>query len=246
MNTDNMTISGETIDYGPCAFMDEYDPATVFSSIDVQGRYCYANQPRIAAWNLTRFAETLLPLFHDDLDEAISKAEGVLKTFQPSYEAVFHRGLRRKLGLLSEEEGDLELVGDLLATMAANRADFTLTIRRLADDFERQRAGTGGTRLLFAEPAAFDVWAERWRRRLSREPDQEASRRVMLSVNPLFIPRNHRVEAAIAVAVEHMDFGPFEELLAIVGRPYEEQPAMARYAAPPEQDERVLQTFCGT
>lgn len=245
MNTDNMTISGETIDYGPCAFMDEYDPSTVYSSIDANGRYAYANQPGIAAWNLTRFAETLLPLLHDDIKEAVLKAEDALRTFQPSYEAVFHRGLRRKLGLLGEEEGDMALAGDLLATMVGNHADFTLTFRGLADEFERQ-SSKGETRLLFADPGAFDGWAMRWRQRLSREPDQNASRQVMLSVNPLFIPRNHRVEAVITAAVEHMDFGPFEELLTVVGKPFEEQPAMVRYANPPEQSERILQTFCGT
>jgi len=162
MNTDNMTVSGETIDYGPCAFMDAYDPATVFSSIDAQGRYAYANQPRIAGWNLTRFAETLLPLLDADEDAAIAKAEGVLKSFQPAYQAAFHGGLRRKLGLISEADGDIELIGELFSLMAANRADFTLTFRGLADEIDGQ-AGKGGARGPFIGPAAFHAWAGRWR-----------------------------------------------------------------------------------
>ena len=138
MNTDNMSISGETIDYGPCAFMDEYDPAAVFSSIDAQGRYAFANQPRIAVWNLTRLAETLLPLLHEDEDEAIRRAEEALRTFQPVHDATLHRGFRRKLGLFAEEDSDIALVGDLLARMARNRADFTLTFRGLADEIDGQ------------------------------------------------------------------------------------------------------------
>jgi serine/tyrosine/threonine adenylyltransferase len=245
MNTDNMSISGETIDYGPCAFMDEYDPAAVFSSIDAQGRYAFANQPRIAAWNLTRLAETLLPLLHEDEDEAIRIAEAALRTFQPRHDAALHRGFRRKLGLFTEEESDLELTGDLLARMARNRADFTLTFRGLADEIDGQ-SGDRRTRLLFADPAAFDDWAGLWRQRLSRESDHGSRRQHMLSVNPRYIPRNHRVEAIITAAVEESDFGPFEELLTVVGKPFDEQPGFARYAAPPEQHERVLQTFCGT
>lgn len=245
MNTDNMTVSGETIDYGPCAFMDAYDPAAVFSSIDVQGRYAYANQPRIAAWNLTRFAETLLPLLDDDEDAAIGKAEGALKAFQPAYQAAFHGGLRRKFGLLSEQEGDIALMGDLFSIMAVNSADFTLTFRGLADEFDG-RAGKGATRGLFADPAAFDGWAERWRRRVDQEASGRSSREAMLAANPKYIPRNHRVEAVIKAAVEREDFAPFEEMLAVTARPFEEQPDMAHYALPPREEERVLQTFCGT
>lgn len=237
MNTDNMTISGETIDYGPCAFMDEYDPATVFSSIDSQGRYSYANQPRIAVWNLARLAETLLPSLHEDGDEAVRIAEGALKKFQSLYEAAFHRGLRRKLGLLSEEEGDIALIADLFEIMARNKADFTLTFRSL---------DKADTRLLFADPGSFDDWHARWQQRFARESDAAASRHVMLSTNPKYIPRNHRVEAVIKAAVEASDFRLFEELLTVVGSPFEEQPDMARYSLPPEGHERVLQTFCGT
>lgn len=244
MNTDNMTVSGETIDYGPCAFMDAYDPATVFSSIDVQGRYAYANQPRIAAWNLTRFAETLLPLLDADEGAAIAKAENALKAFQPAYLSTFQSGLRRKVGLLSSQDSDLELIGELLAAMAANRADFTRTFRALADDMDG-RAGKGSARDEFIDPTAFDAWADRWRSRMQGE-DAAASRAAMLSANPKYIPRNHRVEAVIRAAVESEDFRPFEEMLAVTARPFEEQPDMAHYALPPQDDERVFQTFCGT
>jgi uncharacterized protein YdiU (UPF0061 family) len=246
MNTDNMTISGETIDYGPCAFMDEYHPGIVFSSIDMQGRYAYANQPRIAAWNLTRFAETLLPLLNDDQDEAVRMAEGALKTFQPAYDATFHHGWRLKLGLLADQDGDLQLVSDLLAIMASNQADFTLTFRGLADEIDGS-AGEDSVGRLFAEPKEFQDWAEGWRQRLAQEPTQTAERRkVMLSTNPKYIPRNHRVEAVIKAAVEGGDFRPFEELLEVIIRPFDEQPERAAYALPPQQHERVLQTFCGT
>jgi uncharacterized protein YdiU (UPF0061 family) len=245
MNTDNMSVSGETIDYGPCAFMDTYHTAMVFSSIDAQGRYSYVNQPRIAAWNLTRLAETLLPLLHENEDEAIRIAEGALKAFQPAYDATFHRGLRRKLGLLAEEDGDMALAGDLFGTMQRQQADFTLTFRGLADEVDRP-AGEGRIRLLFTDPRAFDDWAEKWRRRLGREPDHGSRRQDMLLTNPRYIPRNHRVEAVIAAAVEAADFGPFEELLTVTAKPFDEQPAFAHYTLPPEDAERVLQTFCGT
>jgi uncharacterized protein YdiU (UPF0061 family) len=245
MNTDNMAVAGETIDYGPCAFMDEYDPGTVFSSIDVQGRYAYGNQPRIALWNLTRLAETLLPLFDDDPERAVADAEEALKAFAPTFEAHYHAGLRRKLGLFEEREGDLELAGDLLKRMAENSADFTLTFRHLAE-----AAGPAGNaepvRERFIDPTSFDAWAEGWRSRLALEPQDAATRQgAMRAVNPAFIPRNHRVEAAIQAGLRD-DFGPFEELLAVLSRPYEDQPDFAAYMDPPEPHQRVTRTFCGT
>ena len=245
MNTDNMAVAGETIDYGPCAFMDEYDPGTVFSSIDVQGRYAYGNQPRIALWNLTRLAETLLPLFGDDPERAVAEAEEALKAFAPTFEAHYHAGLRRKLGLFEEREGDLELAGDLLKRMAENSADFTLTFRHLAE-----AAGPAGNaepvRERFIDPTSFDAWAEGWRNRLAQEPQDAATRQAaMRAVNPAFIPRNHRVEAAIQAGLRD-DFGPFEELLAVLSRPYEDQPDFAAYMDPPEPHQRVTRTFCGT
>ena len=246
MNTDNMSIAGETIDYGPCAFMDAYDPATVFSSIDQFGRYAYANQPRIGLWNLTRLAECLVPLLSDDQDKAVEIAQGALGAFAPAFETAYQAGLRSKLGLSTDREGDSALAQDLLIAMAENQADFTLTFRRLSDA-AADPAGDEAVRNLFVNPLAYDGWAARWRERLAQEPQDPPTRRAaMRAVNPAFIPRNHRVEAVIAAAVERYDFAPFEELLAVVSKPYDDQPELDRYAEPPEPHERVLQTFCGT
>jgi uncharacterized protein YdiU (UPF0061 family) len=246
MNTDNTSISGETIDYGPCAFMDHYDPAAVFSSIDEQGRYAYANQPRIALWNLTRLAECLLPLFSDDKDKAIEEAQSVLAEFPGKFTAAYQSGLRQKIGLFTARDGDEALVQDLLDAMAKNNADFTLTFRRLsaaAEDAARDQ----DVRALFADPVAYDEWAVRWRQRTGEEPQTPTERAAMMrTVNPAFIPRNHRIEAVIQAAVASDDYAPFEELIAVLAKPYEEQPAFADYANPPEPHQRVLQTFCGT
>ena len=246
MNTDNTSISGETIDYGPCAFMDQYDPATVFSSIDEQGRYAYANQPRIALWNLTHFAECLLPLLADEQDKAIAEAQAALGEFAEQFDAAYQAGLRSKLGLFTAQDGDPALAQDLLDAMASNQADFTLTFRRLSDA-ALDPAADREVRQLFADPAAYDDWAVRWRQRTGSEPQPAPERRTaMRSVNPAFIPRNHRVEAIIEAAVNRDDYAPFEELLAVLAKPYQDQPALAAYADPPEPHQRVLQTFCGT
>jgi uncharacterized protein YdiU (UPF0061 family) len=246
MNTDNTSISGETIDYGPCAFMDAYDPATVFSSIDEMGRYAYANQPRIALWNLTRLAECLLPLLADDQDKAIEEAQTILGNFPETFSAAYQTGLRRKIGLFDARDGDDALVQDLLDAMAGAKCDFTLTFRRLSEA-AGDPAADGAVRTLFAEPAVYDEWAARWRQRAADEPQSAAERRAaMRAVNPGFIPRNHRVEAVIAAAVAADDYAPFEELLTVLSKPYEDQPAFAAYADPPEPHQRVLQTFCGT
>jgi uncharacterized protein YdiU (UPF0061 family) len=246
MNTDNSSISGETIDYGPCAFMDHYDPATVFSSIDEMGRYAYANQPRIAQWNLTRLAECLLPLMSDDRDKAISEAQSAIDGFKDVFDAAHQSGLRSKLGLFTARDGDFALAQDLLAAMAKNQADFTLTFRRLSEAALGPDRD-GDVRQLFADPTAYDEWAALWRQRTGEEPQDPASRRTaMRAVNPAFIPRNHRIEALIEAAVNRDDFAPFEELLTVLSRPYEDQPALSAYAEPPEPDQRVLQTFCGT
>jgi protein adenylyltransferase len=246
MNTDNTSVSGETIDYGPCAFIDAYDPATVFSSIDEMGRYAYGNQPRIALWNLTRFAECLLPLFSDDQEKAIAEAQAALGKFAEAFDAAYQAGLRRKLGLFTARDDDPHLANDLLKAMAENAADFTLTFRRLSDA-AADEAGDAEVRKLFTDPATFDAWELRWRQRIATEPQDAAARQaVMRAVNPAFIPRNHRVEAVIRAAVDRNDFAPFEELLAVLAQPYEEQPGFTRYAEPPARHERVLQTFCGT
>lgn len=245
MNTDNSSISGETIDYGPCAFMDAYNPATVFSSIDEQGRYAYANQPRIALWNLTRLAECLLPLFTDDKDQAIEQAQLILGEFPERFTTAYQAGLRRKIGLFTARDGDEALVQDLLDAMAKNEADFTLTFRGLGD--AALDAGNDSVRRLFADPAAFNEWAARWRTRLADEPQTPAERQALMrSVNPAFIPRNHRVEAVIQAAMHNDDYAPFEQLIAVLAKPYEDQPSFAEYADPPQPEQRVLQTFCGT
>ena len=238
MNTDNCSISGETIDYGPCAFMDAYDPGTVFSSIDHQGRYAYGNQPRIALWNLTRLAECLLPLLGDNED----LAKDALGGFAPRFEAAYFAGLRRKIGLVHEEEGDDNLTQDLLKLMASDGADFTLTFRQMCEAAE-SAAGDVAVRARFVDAGGYDDWAARWRVRLAREVDPAA---VMRAANPAFIPRNHLVEAALAAAGERGDFEPFETLLGVLSQPYRDDPAFERYAQPPRREERVLQTFCGT
>jgi len=226
--------------------MDTYDPATVFSSIDGAGRYAYANQPRIAHWNITRLAETLLPLLGDDEDSAVATAQEALAAFGPQFDAACFGGLRRKIGLLTERDGDSDLLQDLLNRMAQNGADFTLTFRGLCDAVvtaERDAA----VRALFADGGSYDQWAVRWRQRLADEAaDPVACRAAMRAVNPAFIPRNHLVEALIEAAVRREDFGPFEEMLTVLSRPYEDQPGFESYALPPEPGDRVYQTFCGT
>jgi uncharacterized protein YdiU (UPF0061 family) len=238
MNTDNCSIAGETIDYGPCAFMDAYDPGTVFSSIDHQGRYAYGNQPRIALWNLTRLAECLLPLLGDSEDVA----KEALSAFAPRFQAGYFGGLRRKIGLLTEQEGDDNLTQDLLKLMAADGADFTSTFRKLCDAAEGP-AGEAAVQAQFKDTAAYDAWAIRWRARLANETNPDAA---MRAVNPAFIPRNHLVEAALAAAVERADFQPFHDLLGVLSRPYHDDPALGRYTMPARDEERVSQTFCGT
>ena len=245
MNTDNMSIAGETIDYGPCAFMDSYDPGAVFSSIDHGGRYAFANQPRVAQWNLARLAETLLPLIAADEDAAIGEAKGVLARFSAHFDAAFLAVLQAKLGLATTDAGDLALAQDLLRRMAENRADFTLTFRRLCDA-AGDTAADSTVAALFADPAAFSGWAAGWRQRLARESGDGASRAAaMRRVNPAVIPRNHQVEAAIAAGYRG-DFEPFERLVAVLSHPFDLSPGDERYTLPPEAHEVVHQTFCGT
>ena len=246
MNTDNMSVAGETIDYGPCAFLDVYDPRTVFSSIDQHGRYAYGEQPRIALWNLTRLAETLLPLLAADETEAVAEAEAALAGYGPRFETAYHAGLNAKLGLTEVRDGDPALAGDLLKRMAENQADFTRTFRALCAASAHPEADAA-VRDLFVDPTAYDAWAQSWRPRLAQEArDSAATEAAMRRVNPAFIPRNHRVEAMIAAAVERDDFAPFEELLTVLSRPYDDQPAMVRYAEAPEGGGVGYRTFCGT
>ncbi len=232
MNTDNCSVSGETIDYGPCAFMDSYDPETVFSSIDQYGRYAYGNQAPIAQWNVARLAETLLPFLHEDREEAIKIATERVERFPAIYAGYWMDGFRKKIGLVSEEEDDLFLIQDLLNALQLARADFTLSFRRIARHEE------------WPELAQ---WMPKWRDRLTRDPQTaEERRRLMLSVNPAYIPRNHLVEEMIAAAVERQDYAPFEAMLRVLMTPYEEQAGAERYAEPPAETERVYRTFCGT
>ncbi|MFG1478890.1 YdiU family protein [Xanthobacter sp. V4C-4] len=245
MNTDNMSIAGETIDYGPCAFMDAYHPSTVFSSIDAMGRYAYKNQPQIAHWNLARFAECLIPLLDDAREAAVDEANALLNTFPQRFEAAHHAGLKAKIGLADGAAEDAALALDLLEVMKGSKADFTLTFRRLGAAAE-SADGLAAVRDLFLDRAAFDAWAEPWRARLARTGRAGADIRAdMDRVNPLFIPRNHQVEWALEAAAESADYGPFEELLGVIQKPFDEQPRFAAYAElPPEMAD--YQTFCGT
>jgi len=249
MNTDNTSISGETIDYGPCAFLEAYDPAKVFSSIDAQGRYAYSNQPNAMLWNLTRLAESLLPVLAQEAGSqtaALASANQALAAFEPQFRQAQITGLRRKLGLATEQPEDAALAEDLLNRMAANRADFTLTFRRLCDAAANPEADAQ-VRTLFADPEAYDTWAAQWRKRLSEESVSAESRAAaMRQANPAYIPRNHLVEEALDAAVLRNDFEPFEQLLQVVSRPYEERPNLEHYATPARPEEQVLQTFCGT
>jgi uncharacterized protein YdiU (UPF0061 family) len=246
MNTDNTAISGETIDFGPCAFMDAYDSGAVFSSIDHRGRYAYGNQPNIAFWNLTRLAEALLPLLAAEEAAGIAEAKDSLAAFAPRFQAAYDRGLCRKIGLTGDSEDDTALAHALLTLMAEHGADFTLTFRGLCDA-AADTAGDDAMRALFSGSAAYDAWVDRWRWRLSETAGPpEARRTAMQALNPAYIPRNHIVEQVIAAAVTDGDFAPFDEFLGVLSRPFEHQPGHERYALPPEPEERVLQTFCGT
>ncbi len=246
MNTDNTSISGETIDYGPCAFLDEYDPRKRFSSIDHGGRYAFGNQPAVAQWNLTRFAETLLPLLADDEKDAVRLANERLERFPDQFEAQYFAILRAKLGLAREEEADLALLEGLLERLAAQSVDYTLFFRRLSRavlDPAQEREVTA----LFAEPAPLEDWLRGWRQRLERDAgSNEARAAAMQRANPALIPRNHRIQEAIDAAVRRSDFAPFETLVRALEQPYLEQPELSHLSEPPRPEQRVRETFCGT
>ncbi|MEE3326351.1 MAG: YdiU family protein [Myxococcota bacterium] len=251
MNTDNMSIMVETIDYGPCAFLDEYDPAKVFSSIDRNGRYAYQQQPGIGLWNLTRFAETLVPLLDDEEEAAIEIAKSELDGYAERFHAVHGDGLRQKMGVGSWNQADQEISSAFLDAMAKGKADFTLAFRRLSE----LNAGDGGDdegaekalRSLFAESTALDAFLPLWRARLREGGLEDGPRRAaMLAVNPLFIPRNHRIQEAIDALVDREDLDPLSALLTVTAQPFEENEEHAAYANRPGPDEIVRQTFCGT
>ncbi|MBW7475793.1 YdiU family protein [Paenibacillus oenotherae] len=239
MNTDNMALSGETIDYGPCAFMDAYDPATVFSSIDAHGRYAYGNQPHIAVWNLARFAESLLPLLHDDEEQAVKLAEDALSGFIDLYHRNWLAGMRAKLGLFNEEEQDEALIEGLLELMKKHRADYTNTFRALTFDRLEDTALFGSEE--------FARWHELWQARRERQPESGASsHKLMRDSNPAVIPRNHRVEEALEAAVQQGDYSVMERLLAALSAPFAHSPEQAEYTTLPESSTGPYRTFCGT
>lgn len=238
MNTDNMALSGETIDYGPCAFMDAYDPATVFSSIDYGGRYAYANQPNIAQWNLARFAETLLPFIDEDINKAVELAEQAVNGFAALYHEQWLAMMRSKLGITGQHEGDETLISNLLEWMHQEGMDYTNTFLALSSE----EKPTGGP----YDSEAFQDWHQRWLARLEQNPgDRESSLQLMRRHNPAVIPRNHKVEQALEAAADG-SLQPFEDLLHALQRPYENRPALQPYQSPPAPSERVYQTFCGT
>ncbi|KPC77892.1 hypothetical protein ADL26_01440 [Thermoactinomyces vulgaris] len=238
MNTDNMTISGETIDYGPCAFMDTYDPATVFSSIDLQGRYAYGNQPHMAAWNLARFAEALLPILHDNPAEAVELAQEAVSGFAKQYHYYWLHGMRAKLGLFNEEKEDLTLIKGLLNLMQKHRADYTNTFRALTFDETEDTA-------LFRSQE-FAQWREQWHNRLTRQPEpKSASHQLMRNNNPALIPRNHRVEEALEAAVNG-DNSVMNQLLKALSNPFAHSPEQADYCTLPPESSQPYRTYCGT
>jgi uncharacterized protein YdiU (UPF0061 family) len=246
MNTDNVSIVGETLDYGPCAFMDRYHPDTVFSSIDRLGRYAYGEQPRIALWNVTRFAETLLPLLASTEEEAIETVKEALAGFMPRFQASHGSEFRRKLGLREVCDANDQVVSGLLETMAEQGADFTLTFRALSECDPGRSETMGEIRARFDDPSTFDEWAKRWSERLNAEARNAEERRIdMRSANPAFIPRNHRVQQVIDAA-EGDDLAPLDDLLTVVTQPFVAHPGLEHLARAPEPDEIVQQTFCGT
>lgn len=245
MNTDNMAVAGETLDYGPCAFMDHYDPATVFSSIDVYGRYAYAQQPLIAQWNLARLAETLIPLLHTDTKHALNLATTVIEEFPQHYQNHWLTLMRRKLGLIDAEPEDLTLAQDFLATLHTHQIDFTLAFRHLSE-----AATDNTTRLLhlFNDTQAITAWLPRWQARLTRQSVTPATcAQTLLQINPVYIPRNHQVETALAAAIANADLAPFTRLLTLVTNPYVQQADAASYALPTTAEQAAgFRTFCGT
>jgi uncharacterized protein YdiU (UPF0061 family) len=237
MNTDNTQIAGETIDYGPCAFMDTYHSEQVFSSIDQFGRFAYNRQPDVLVWNLAQFATALLPLMGEDRNAAIDAATEAVHRFPDRFQAEWLAVFRRKIGLETEEDGDAALLHTLLSRMQTLQADFTNTFRAL---------GTSASRDEFLEPEGYDAWEKDWRARLAREggtPEDRAA--AMAEANPAYIPRNHRIEEAIQAGVRG-DYAPFARLVDVLARPFDDQPENADLQRPPTADEVVRQTFCGT
>ncbi len=246
MNTDNMLLSGETIDYGPCAFMDAFDPDTVYSSIDHGGRYAYRNQPGIAHWNLACLAQALIPLIDTDEDKAVAAAQQAMDEYPDLFLDAHQQGMGKKLGLQLSGEQDEQLVEDLLSLMSDTGADFTLTFRRLAE-LAVPTTGMENVSQLFEFGEDLQPWLQRWRQRFdSEQADPQQRQQGMLAANPVYIARNHLVEAAIVAATEDNNFEPFNSLVDLLVNPFEYDASMARYATPPRPEQVVKQTFCGT
>ncbi|OYW56012.1 MAG: hypothetical protein B7Y80_03265 [Hyphomicrobium sp. 32-62-53] len=246
MNTDNCSIAGETIDFGPCAFMDTYHPSTVFSSIDQGGRYAFSNQPVIANWNLVRFAETLLPILGETQEEAIAAAQERIDAYPAVFQTAITDGYAAKLGIDNKTADDTALIQDFLTVMANGGADYTLSFRTLSDAAE-DPAHDEKLRALFADATVLEDWLQRWRQRLAQDP--RAPRNIaaaMRAVNPVIIPRNHQVEAAIKAAVGSGDFAPFHRLVDELAKPFDDRPGIDDLKLPPKPDEIVRATFCGT
>lgn len=235
MNTDNTLISGETIDYGPCAFLDDYHPMTVFSSIDRKGRYAYANKPDIITWNMAQLATSLIPLVPDQ-DAAVESFTNAINAMPARLQREWHTRFSAKIGLTTQQPDDTALINDLLSLMAQQGADFTNTFRALATDTARDQ---------FTDPAGFDLWAQRWHKRLETEPTSNTPETTMRQANPAFIPRNHRIEQMIEAAVQG-DYAPFHRLNKVLAQPFTDQPDAADLTRPPQDSERVHATFCGT
>jgi uncharacterized protein YdiU (UPF0061 family) len=247
MNTDNMLLSGETIDYGPCAFMDEFDPAKVFSSIDHGGRYAYRNQPQIAHWNLSVLTQSLLLFLGDDENEMRASGQAAIDAFPDLYQNAYEQAMSKKLGLTQKMPGDVELIMDLLDLMQEENTDFTLTFRRLSDLVAEQTASGGGIGSIFELSDAFSLWIQRWQHRLDSDSlDAKDRQSAMYAVNPVYIPRNHLVEEVIQAAEKHQDFEPFHRLIDILAVPFEFDQTITRHALPPRPEQVVTQTFCGT
>jgi uncharacterized protein YdiU (UPF0061 family) len=247
MNTDNMLLSGETIDYGPCAFMDEFDPAKVFSSIDHGGRYAYRNQPQIAHWNLSVLTQSLLLFLGDDEDEMRASGQAAIDAFPDLYQNAYEQAMSKKLGLTQKMPGDVELIMDLLDLMQEENTDFTLTFRRLSDLVAEQTASGGGIGSIFELSDAFSLWIQRWQHRLDSDSlDAKDRQSAMYAVNPVYIPRNHLVEEVIQAAEKQQDFEPFHKLIDILAVPFEFDQTITRHALPPRPEQVVTQTFCGT
>ena len=237
MNTDNMAISGETIDYGPCAFMDAYDPKTVFSSIDHYGRYAFKSQPIIGQWNLARFIEAILPLIEKDEKKAVEKAEALIHEYDDIYEEAFHQMMKNKLGLISDEENDHMIINTLLKLMHKNQSDYTNTFRYLINGkFPQDK--------LLNDPD-FIIWENEWMKRIEKNQNKEKAKEIMIQNNPIFIPRNHKVEESLKYA-EEGDLSYFKKLLKILEKPYLEDTEQFEYSKPAPPSDRVYKTYCGT